>query len=1403
MMVESGNRFFFTTLRDCFVFFDWLYTDPKGKDMQGDVAKTLHELLRDYYDGSELTEGKILSNLTNFLSKVDAFYKKLVSQHVPQEALGTAASIKKGATPEEIVYALLECLPKFLAAIYYLWYCVSHKFESLGGGGWKDNYPGWEEDRSWLGTKGWGGDLQDYLRAPKRDADRYGGLIPGGFNRYEVRDGWSSGYNRGYSMVTDLKSIFGKLDDQFFRDVFATSVLSSAGSERVNTANALALVNEFCDIVAEDQTPDGGHLKKVLEEEIKEKGSCSINWSLLKDHCARLKDSLGKIFNEKAFSFTGYGRKHGELNKEKFAAKTADWLRENLDEVRKNLEKIQQFESEYEGHTKQLASLPKHHDMLQAYYAELGPHFTKNLFPYGFTFYGGKDYFKTNAPYELVRADWDYVIHDLTRDSGNLVELKKILDGRRLRPGLRGLPDLRHHPGLPGLLAGHTVQAVMEGGRLLGVLFLVLDEEIQEGEGLTIEEGDRGLTVEEGGKTVERHGGPQEMEDTTQGLEVLQEPGAHREAVFQGIRDLLSLNPYNRKMILGLILNILYLLPPVPIEHLVHRLNNFRLQHALRLKPLRLLTQARPAPALRHLVSLTPVVRNWVDSRPLLEITDGDTTPVTRSDPPSTPGGGGANGAIGVPSTGGSLGADSKDSVSTSSKSVASPRIDLPQAQSIHRQNSLSHGAAGDGDSGRTGSSLPEANSNHDGAPGKVGTQVGPVPGPDSKASSGIHPVVSSSARHTQTSNVQARDSLSPVVPPPGGAQDLKNQTPSSNPAQQHPQGSQQKLTSGATTTSAVSSAGTGCDDASGGGGGSAGGTEGDPLVDNHSSQSPKAPQLSLQHHTPGHSDPEPPSSGIPGPPGGLSVTLQSPPLVNPQGDTGDSGGHSPAAIPRALGPDLLSDSDDAVTRAQQHVATRHSGSPGQSGPALPVPPPLPSAPPPNTATDPSTPQSTPHGLKGDQGVQDQGAMQTPDPSLKGDTGSTGPLNQHASSSSLDAHDPPGKSGSGDPDPTSVKLQSPQHDAVHGAVLTQPSSVSGPQSSSIAASPPGGGKGPDDQASLSDPALTHAKNSMAIPGTHPLASPGLPPGQKIGGDAGSGSPGATIGDPNLQNRQTVDNNLSSSGTSMNSGSDTSHQIPPQTSMSDPTQIEFYIEKAYNPEIIDDTDSIQEVPLPAVGHKRIVSPSNTYSNIPPHAPFPETFYPKLTTLEFEDKCVPPWITKTDNDNLQEFPDTELFPYEAPRTIRDMLIWLVGLQNPKHSDVMEKCINDAFKDGIHDSSDFRLSLNDSSITADNVLHTIQLAAVFAASVLSAIEPAWKGNIALSATLKPKDPEQPKDPDYCALLCHLRDYVYACHHQLAFLKSQCSREQSKGGWHNHEYGHGVSPQKSPPPSLPDRRP
>ncbi|GBE61911.1 Ribosome-binding protein 1 [Babesia ovata] len=191
------------------------------------------------------------------------------------------------------------------------------------------------------------------------------------------------------------------------------------------------------------------------------------------------------------------------------------------------------------------------------------------------------------------------------------------------------------------------------------------------------------------------------------------------------------------------------------------------------------------------------------------------------------------------------------------------------------------------------------------------------------------------------------------------------------------------------------------------------------------------------------------------------------------------------------------------------------------------------------------------------------------------------------------------------------------------------------------------------------------------------------------------------------------------------------------------------------------------------------------NIPPPDPqhsLPPREDPKYTTVTLEDTCPVPWITQKPTHDPTDIPETELFPSEAPRTVREMLTWIAGLQHPKHQDTLQKCINNAFKRDDHDSSDLTLPVNGADISPENVIDTIKLAAVFASSVLNSIAPKWRMAV-------PSARSTPREPDWCALPCQLRDYVYACCHQLEFLRSQCSRKQSYGGWQDCEYGRALS--------------
>ncbi|GBE58736.1 Ribosome-binding protein 1 [Babesia ovata] len=191
----------------------------------------------------------------------------------------------------------------------------------------------------------------------------------------------------------------------------------------------------------------------------------------------------------------------------------------------------------------------------------------------------------------------------------------------------------------------------------------------------------------------------------------------------------------------------------------------------------------------------------------------------------------------------------------------------------------------------------------------------------------------------------------------------------------------------------------------------------------------------------------------------------------------------------------------------------------------------------------------------------------------------------------------------------------------------------------------------------------------------------------------------------------------------------------------------------------------------------VAPSSTSNDL-------DSDFMKASTVGM---CMPPWTNQKFEDNSSDIPETELLPSEPPRTVEGMLRWLSALRNQKHLKTMEKCVKYAFGCVINESTNLKLCVNQSEIFSKDVFKMLELASMFSGAVLSAIAPDWKRRPSFG-TVNPKDLNQLQEPDACALLCQLRDYVYACHHQLAFLKSQCSRDSKHGGWKDCHYGRDV---------------
>ncbi|GBE59919.1 Ribosome-binding protein 1, putative [Babesia ovata] len=375
------------TLKECLEFLAWLNNDKKTRSL---VAKELSNRLKGKYQ--DVNPSKSGDALTTFLISVSKFHKKLCRN---------ANAVNNGKQdPIAVLDALLECIPKFLAVMYFLRYQVDDKFNKLGGGKWAGLQ---------VGVGILGGELQTYLTEPP-SSKKYG-VVPGGFGKQELK----RGYRQGSYMTDDLEQICEKYSHMpnirnYFLDVYSTSVLGQHGTDLPNTANALALVRTFCLIVGGEDGRDGGQIKSKLDEEITMYGK-SICWNNLKEHCEKLKSEFRKIFTNQRFSFTGFGRDTKDLMKEEFAKVTAKWLRDNLGQVKANLEKIK-----IDNTMKSTAD-----------------YFTKNLFPYGFTF-DRYNFERQKAQQNVLQENWANVINVLRQKGDGLERLKTILDGEVCPP---------------------------------------------------------------------------------------------------------------------------------------------------------------------------------------------------------------------------------------------------------------------------------------------------------------------------------------------------------------------------------------------------------------------------------------------------------------------------------------------------------------------------------------------------------------------------------------------------------------------------------------------------------------------------------------------------------------------------------------------------------------------------------------------------------------------------------------------------------------------------------------------------------------------------------------------------------------------------------------------------------
>ncbi|GBE61901.1 ribosome binding protein, putative [Babesia ovata] len=388
------------TLKQCLMFLQWLHSGG-GKKMQTQVALDLYGRIKQYFkeDQNNFSLVNVEKGLSAFLTTVSAFYTRLCKDPAPGKNVNKQ--------PKEIVDALLECLPKFLAAIYFLEYCVNPAFKTLGGGWWEQNWPAWNDSS--------GGDLAKYLYATTTDRkySQIPGLIPGGFGKDDqvIYYTLGSGYYQGAQMSGDLQKIVDKQFYNFFRSVFVSSVIGESAKRPENAANSLVLARTFCDIVlGETDKETGGKLIEALNAGLRQQvGSRdkSICWKELHSHCTKLRKKFYRLFGEKHFDFTGLSTDTGNLNKTELAKETANWIRQNVVNVRGHLNDID------------TSDRVKH----------LGEYFTKNLFPYGFTIFNGTRFKMNPSDLQTLKKDWREVIEEFKKSNGDLNTLREILSG--------------------------------------------------------------------------------------------------------------------------------------------------------------------------------------------------------------------------------------------------------------------------------------------------------------------------------------------------------------------------------------------------------------------------------------------------------------------------------------------------------------------------------------------------------------------------------------------------------------------------------------------------------------------------------------------------------------------------------------------------------------------------------------------------------------------------------------------------------------------------------------------------------------------------------------------------------------------------------------------------------------
>ncbi|CDR96960.1 hypothetical protein BBBOND_0308630 [Babesia bigemina] len=179
----------------------------------------------------------------------------------------------------------------------------------------------------------------------------------------------------------------------------------------------------------------------------------------------------------------------------------------------------------------------------------------------------------------------------------------------------------------------------------------------------------------------------------------------------------------------------------------------------------------------------------------------------------------------------------------------------------------------------------------------------------------------------------------------------------------------------------------------------------------------------------------------------------------------------------------------------------------------------------------------------------------------------------------------------------------------------------------------------------------------------------------------------------------------------------------------------------------------------------------------------------------DSCQNPWYvtpssTSPTPPTPAPLPVTDHLP--PPKTVREMLYWFVGLNTQGYvgliTDYIYSILKDANKNVSKISDVIEVTGDPTNLDASHVADKLTEACLYGASVLYRLK--YRDDYKAYNNLK-FESEYSKfryASDPAGLLCQLRDYVYACHHQLAFLKAQCKRDKLSGGWKHYHYGSDI---------------